>query len=187
MNGIDFEEITIELKDNQQHTTEYKAINPMCQIPTIVDGDFTLFESHAILIYLACKFPGVASHWYPIGLLMRTTFGPVLSGIPLDHEAIEEAEKKLAKALSMIEDYWLKDGKILVGRSQPSIADLCLLSDPFDLMIRIHERIFSPYTKVVKWIEDTKSVIAPYFDEVHEKIFKAKITFQEQLAARSGK
>nr|GFA83729.1 glutathione S-transferase T1-like [Tanacetum cinerariifolium] len=101
----------------------------------------------------------VASHWYPsdlidrakvhsvldwhhsnlrsgsVGLLMRTTFGPVLSGIPLDHEAIQEAEKKLAKALSMIEDYWLKDGNFLVGRSQPSIADLCLVSDLLELVL----------------------------------------------------
>ncbi|PWA76747.1 glutathione S-transferase-like protein [Artemisia annua] len=99
---------------------------------------------------------------------------------PIDPEAIKEAEKNLAKALSMIEDYWLKDGKFLVGRSQPSIVsellELVLLND------KDHKRIFSPYTKVVKWVEDTKSVIAPYFDEVHEKLFTAKKEWPEHLA-----
>ncbi|XP_075105044.1 glutathione S-transferase T1 isoform X1 [Nicotiana tabacum] len=31
-----------------------------------MDGRFKLFESHAILRYLACAFPGVADHWYQL-------------------------------------------------------------------------------------------------------------------------
>ena len=48
-----------------------------------------------------------------------------------------------------------------------------------------HERILSPFKKVVKWVEDTRSATAPYFDEVHEKLFKSKIGIQESLAAVS--
>nr|GFB61497.1 glutathione S-transferase T1-like [Tanacetum cinerariifolium] len=33
---------------------------------------------------------------------------------------------------------------------------------------------------------DTKSATMPYFDEVHDKLFKAKIGIREQLAAKSG-
>ncbi|XLR11254.1 hypothetical protein S83_039192 [Arachis hypogaea] len=33
------------------------------KLPAIVDGRFKQFESHAILIYLASAFPGIADHW----------------------------------------------------------------------------------------------------------------------------
>ncbi|XP_072065612.1 uncharacterized protein [Arachis hypogaea] len=39
------------------------TINPFKKLPAIVDGRFKQFESHAILIYLASAFPGIADHW----------------------------------------------------------------------------------------------------------------------------
>nr|XP_043607248.1 glutathione S-transferase T1-like [Erigeron canadensis] len=207
MNGLDFEEITIKIFEGQQHTPEYKEINPMSQVPTIVHGDFRLFESHAILIYLCSAFPQVASHWYPsdiherakvhsvldwhhsnlrrgsVGVLTNLMLLP-LRGAPLDTKATEEAEKTLEKSLSIIESFWLKDGPFLVGRSQPSIADLCLISEIMELQLlseRDHERILSPYKKVSKWIEDTKKATAPYFDEIHQDLLIAQKGFREQL------
>ncbi|XP_055961534.1 glutathione S-transferase T1-like, partial [Mercurialis annua] len=41
-------------------------------------------------------------------------------------------------------------------------------------------RILSPHKKVEQWIEDTKQVTRPHFDEVHKVIFKAKERFQKQ-------
>nr|KAJ0196603.1 hypothetical protein LSAT_V11C700367650 [Lactuca sativa] len=78
INGIDFEEITIEVLKLQQFTPEYKEINPMSEVPAIVDGGFKLFESHAILIYLACTNPGVADHWYPADIFKRTKIHSLL-------------------------------------------------------------------------------------------------------------
>ncbi|XP_076897567.1 glutathione S-transferase T1-like [Bidens hawaiensis] len=212
-NGIDFEEITIEILKGQQHNPEYKAINPMCQVPTIVDGDFTLFESHAILIYLSCKYPRVASHWYPSDLIERAKVHSVLdwhhanlrrgsvgvivnnvifplNGLPSNAQATEEAEKTLEKALTVLETYWLKDGPFLVGRSQPSIADLNLVSEVMELQLlsaEHHDRILSPYKKVLKWVEDTKNATAPYFEEFHGVLFKAREEYRALLAAKSGK
>ncbi|KAJ0670376.1 putative glutathione transferase [Helianthus annuus] len=213
MNGIDFEEITIDIFKNQQHTPEYKAINPMSQVPTIVDGDFTLFESHTILIYLSCKYPGVASHWYPsylivrakvhsvldwhhanlrrgsVGVIMNSVIYP-LKGIPSNPKANEEAEKTLEKALTVLETFWLKDGPFLVGRSQPSITDLNLVSEVMALEIlseELHDRILSPYKKVLQWVENTKSATTPHFEEIHGVLFKTKKEFRAQLALKSGK
>lgn len=57
--GAEYTLKPISLADGEQHTPEYQAINPNGRIPTIVDhenGDFAVFESGAILIYLAEKF-----------------------------------------------------------------------------------------------------------------------------------
>jgi glutathione S-transferase len=43
-------------------TPEYLAINPLGKIPTLVDGDLTLFESNAILQYL-CEAHGNFRLW----------------------------------------------------------------------------------------------------------------------------
>ncbi|GJU55873.1 glutathione S-transferase T1-like protein [Tanacetum coccineum] len=213
INGIDFEEIRVDLKKGQQYTPEYKAINPMSKVPAIVDGRFKLFESHAILIYICCAFPGVASHWYPgdiskrakihsvldwhhsnlrpgsAGFVFNTILGPQ-RGIPSSPETVKESEKILMRSLSKLENYWLKDGRFLVGSSQPSIADISLVCEIMQLELlseKDHDQILSPYKKVLQWVEDTKSATAPHFDEVHRLLFRAQKRFREQMATQSGK
>ena len=59
--GVPYKVHPVNLKQNDQMTPEYLAINPNNKIPAIVDTDgpggrpFTLFESGAILMYLAEK------------------------------------------------------------------------------------------------------------------------------------
>lgn len=47
----------VSFKDDETHTPEYLAINPMGRVPALTDGDFRLWESNAILTYLASRFP----------------------------------------------------------------------------------------------------------------------------------
>jgi len=53
--GIDYEHIPIEVGDAGARAPEFLAINPNGRLPAIVDGDFVLFESLAITMYLAKK------------------------------------------------------------------------------------------------------------------------------------
>jgi len=59
--GVPYEVHSVNLRQNDQMKPEYLAINPNNKIPAIVDTDgpggkpFTLFESGAILMYLAEK------------------------------------------------------------------------------------------------------------------------------------
>ena len=48
----------VSFKDRETQSLEYLAINPMGRVPALTDGDFKLWESNAILTYLATKFPG---------------------------------------------------------------------------------------------------------------------------------
>ena len=53
--GIAYDPIPIDARKGEQHEPEYVAINPNAKVPTIVDGDVTVFDSNAILLYLAEK------------------------------------------------------------------------------------------------------------------------------------
>ena len=54
--GIDYEFVKIDMKAGEHRQPEFLAINPMGKVPAIVDGDFQLWESGAILLYLAEKY-----------------------------------------------------------------------------------------------------------------------------------
>ncbi|OMO58680.1 hypothetical protein COLO4_34446 [Corchorus olitorius] len=206
VNGIDYDEVKVDLSKGQHLTPEFAEINPMQKVPAIVDGRFKLFESHAILIYLACAFPGVADHWYPADLFKRSkihsvldwhhsnlryaavkfvlnsTLAPVL-GRRLNPQAAAEAEKVLSSSLSTIESIWLKgSGRFLLGGNQPSIADLSLVCELMQLEVvdeKDRMRILGPHKKIQEWIENTRNATRPHFDEVHKVLFKVKEKLQD--------
>jgi GSH-dependent disulfide-bond oxidoreductase len=54
--GIDYTVKVVDISSGEQHTPAFRAINPNGRIPAIVDranDDFAVFESGAIMIYLA--------------------------------------------------------------------------------------------------------------------------------------
>jgi len=51
--GIEAEIKIVDVYKGQGHAPEYLSINPWGKIPALVDGDFTLWESNAILQYLS--------------------------------------------------------------------------------------------------------------------------------------
>ncbi|MBM3537195.1 MAG: glutathione S-transferase family protein [Alphaproteobacteria bacterium] len=53
--GLPYEAIPVDTRKGEQHRPEYLKINPNAKVPAIVDGDATVFDSSAILLYLAEK------------------------------------------------------------------------------------------------------------------------------------
>ena len=53
--GLAYEPIPVDTRKGDQHKPEYTAINPNAKVPAIVDGDVTVFDSNAILLYLGEK------------------------------------------------------------------------------------------------------------------------------------
>ncbi len=53
--GLPYEAIPVDTRKGEQHKPEYKAINPNAKVPAIADGDAVVFDSNAILLYLAEK------------------------------------------------------------------------------------------------------------------------------------
>ena len=54
--GLEFEETVVNLQTGENRTESFLALNPRGQIPTLVDGDVTVWDSQAILVYLARRY-----------------------------------------------------------------------------------------------------------------------------------
>ncbi len=147
--GIPYEAKPVDMMKGEYLSEAFLAINPNHQVPTLVDGDIKLHESHAILRYLCTKHE--LTDWYPTELAQRaqveqwldwtqcrmspTVVDIVLNSVFLgeegDKKAIERGFKSLEE-ISQILDKALSDKKFITG-SKPTIADLALASNVFHL------------------------------------------------------
>lgn len=103
--GLDAEIIDVDLKAGAHKKPEFLAKNSFGQVPVLDDGDVTLSDSNAILVYLATKYDTERT-WYPEGLADqaevqrflsvaagKVAFGPAAArlvnvfGAGLDHDA----------------------------------------------------------------------------------------------------
>jgi GST-like protein len=53
--GLPYEAIPVDTRKGEQHAPAFTAINPNAKVPAIVDGQTVVFDSSAILLYLAEK------------------------------------------------------------------------------------------------------------------------------------
>jgi len=75
----------LDMKAGEHLQPDFLVINPFGKVPAIADGDFQLWESGAILLYLADKYEqvktveekAIASQWV---LFANATLGPGLFG-----------------------------------------------------------------------------------------------------------
>jgi GST-like protein len=50
---LPYEPIPVDTRKGEQFALSFLAVNPNAKLPAIVDGDVTVFDSNAILLYLA--------------------------------------------------------------------------------------------------------------------------------------
>lgn len=79
---VPYEFVKLDMQAGEHLKPEYLAINPVGKVPAIVDGDFKLWESGAILLYLADKYsktslsPEERAVFYQWVLFANATLGP---------------------------------------------------------------------------------------------------------------
>jgi glutathione S-transferase len=54
--GVEFEFVNVNLMAGENRRPEFLALNPAGKVPVLVDGEFVLTESVAIVLYLAEKY-----------------------------------------------------------------------------------------------------------------------------------
>lgn len=62
--NIDVEIVDVDLLNGAHKQAEYLAKNPFGQVPTLEDGDALIYDSNAILVYLATKYDASRT-WLP--------------------------------------------------------------------------------------------------------------------------
>jgi glutathione S-transferase len=55
--GVDYELAQLDMRAGEHKSEAYARVHPLGKVPALVDGDVTVFESAAICLYLADKFP----------------------------------------------------------------------------------------------------------------------------------
>jgi len=53
--GLPYEAVPVDTRKGEQHLPAYTALNPNAKCPALVDGDAVIFDSNAIVLYLAEK------------------------------------------------------------------------------------------------------------------------------------
>lgn len=168
----------VDLTKGESNTPEFKALNPNGKIPTLVDGDFTIWESQAIMRYLAEKHK---SDLIPSDLQQRAKmdqwlswhtahFGPAVGAVvwervaPRFFEGYQTDEHALSKGLTNLErfapvlDAHLAGRKFVVG-DQPTLADLALAS-PL-IHIEMAQVPVTQYKNLMEWYG--RVLALPYF------------------------
>nr|QLP89082.1 glutathione S-transferase 4 [Vitis rotundifolia] len=54
--GVEFEVVHVDLDSGEQKRPDFLLRQPFGQVPVVEDGDFRLFESRAIIRYIAAKY-----------------------------------------------------------------------------------------------------------------------------------
>ncbi|KAH7578448.1 hypothetical protein JRO89_XS01G0383100 [Xanthoceras sorbifolium] len=178
--GIDFETVPVDLIKGDLKQPDFLALQPFGVVPVIQDGEYTLYESRAIIRYYAEKYKsqgsdllgktieerGVVEQWVEVeahnyhppiyNLTVHILFASKL-GFPADEKLIKESEEKIGKVLDIYEER-LSKSKYLAGDFF-SLADLSHL--PFT------QRLVSEMGKEYM-IRDRKHVSA-WWDDISSR------------------
>jgi glutathione S-transferase len=63
--ALPYERKVLSFSAGDTRKPEFVALNPRHRVPTLVDGDFVIYESNAVTAYLEAAYPGRGSPLFP--------------------------------------------------------------------------------------------------------------------------
>ncbi|XP_009891531.1 PREDICTED: glutathione S-transferase theta-1-like [Charadrius vociferus] len=166
------------------------------KVPALKDGDFTLAECTAILLYLSRKY-NTPDHWYPSDIKKRAQVDeylswhhaniranapktmwikvliPLFTGQPLPSEKLQEVMEGLSTSLKQFEERFLQDKAFIIG-SEISLADLVAI---VELMqpVGVGCDIFEDRPRLMEWRRRVEDAVGKeLFFQAHEMILNIK-------------
>ena len=159
--GVEYNPIFINLEQKEQFSEDFSKISPSNKIPVIVDKDNNqiVFESGAILLYLAQKykkFLNDENHWEIIQwvFFQMAYVGPMLGQAhqylfynPGKSKFAEEKTKGYAKHIYEILDKRLSEQEYF--SNEYTIADISIW--PWTARFERHQVDLNNYPNVLRW------------------------------------
>ncbi|GHG70786.1 glutathione S-transferase family protein [Comamonas sp. JC664] len=143
---IPLERIVVDLTTGKQREASYLGINPNGRVPVLDDGGFVLWESRAIMVYLAEKTPGqtllptdaqgradvnrwlfwCSAHMAPANtVLVQENFVKQRTGRgPPDPAEVARGEALVAQTAPVLDSHLA--GRMWVSQERLTLADLSL-------------------------------------------------------------
>ena len=137
--GLPFELVDVDLAKGAHRAQDFLAKNPFGQVPVIEDGDLTLPDSNAILVYLATRYDA-SGRWYPREPVAaarvqqwlsisagQLAYGPAAARLVavFDAKLDHERAKATAAQLYLIVEPHLATRRFLAG-AESTIADVAM-------------------------------------------------------------
>ncbi|KAJ8970727.1 hypothetical protein NQ317_017385 [Molorchus minor] len=178
--GVDVDVQIVDLFKKEQLKAEFIKINPQHTVPTLVDGDVVIWDSHAIAAYLASTYAKDKSLYpsdpkeravidqrlyFDCGTLhprIRTICFPVL--FRGEDQIYDEHKTPLEEALGFL-DVFL-EGNDFVAGNKLTIAD-CSLVATISGIAAVGWNI-SPYANVSAWVSRCSLAIPGYAEANQE-------------------
>ncbi|MCH9672164.1 MAG: glutathione S-transferase family protein [Gammaproteobacteria bacterium] len=175
--GAKYESVTMDYFGGDHKKAEYVAINPNASIPALVDGDFTLWESNAILQYAADKVGAAqayptdaqtradinrwhlweASQWFPTCYvyLVENVVKPILGETP-DAAVLSAEQARFDQCAGILNDR-LGHNDYIVG-SNPTIADIAMAAP---MHLHSYQKLpLGAYPNIQAWMARVESIPA---------------------------
>lgn len=165
--GLDYEWVKVDLLAGAHKQPEFLALNPFGQVPVLVDGNTTLADAQAILVYLARQYG--SEQWLPLAAepmsrvirWLSTTTGEIRQGpesarlyylFNATSINIERANQKSEFILTQLNNHladreWLELG-------HPTIADIAVF--PYIALAADGQISLAPYPHIQAWIKRIK-------------------------------
>lgn len=136
--GLPFEKVHVDLFKSEQKSPDFLAKNPAGQVPVIEDGDVTVSDSNAILVYLARRYDA-SGRWLPddavtaahVQRWLSTAAGELASGpcrarvdVLFKRQRDPRAHEVAARLLSRMDQHLA--ARSFLAADWPTIADVAL-------------------------------------------------------------
>lgn len=160
--GLDYELVNVDLKAGETLKPEFLSLNPRGQVPVLVDGDVVVWDSMAILVYLARQYG--KGEWFPTDLpgeiqvmqWLAVSENELLYGLARARAILllkrpfnlEQCQSEGKAGLAVMEQHLA--GNMWLAAGKPTIADIACY--PYVMLAPMGKVSLEPYPNVRQWL-----------------------------------